>query len=47
MAHPGAKKMKEDLRPLVFWKGMKEDIVNYVEICLECQQVKVKRRHPT
>jgi hypothetical protein len=25
---------------------MKEDIVNYVARCLECQQVKVEHRHP-
>jgi hypothetical protein len=46
MAHPGVTKMREDLKPLFFWKGMKEDIVNYVARCLECQQVKVEHRHP-
>ena len=39
--------MRADLKPLFFWKGMKEDIVNYVARCLECQQVKVEHRHPT
>jgi hypothetical protein len=24
MAHPGVTKMREDLKPLFFWKGMKE-----------------------
>ena len=28
MAHPGVTKMRVDLKPLFFWKGMKEDIVN-------------------
>jgi hypothetical protein len=37
MAHPGVTKMRVDLKPLFFWKGMKEDIVNYVAKCLECQ----------
>ena len=37
MAHPGVMKMREDLKPLFFWKGMKEDIVSYVAKCLECQ----------
>jgi hypothetical protein len=46
MAHPGVMKMREDLKPLFFWKGMKEYIVNYVARCLECQQVKVEHRHP-
>jgi hypothetical protein len=45
MAHLGVTKMKEDLKPLFFWKGMKEDIVSYVARCLECQQVKVEHRH--
>jgi hypothetical protein len=44
MAHPGVTKMRENLKSLFFWKGMKADIVNYVERCLECQQV--EHRHP-
>jgi hypothetical protein len=36
MAHPGVTKMKEDLKPLFFWKGLKADIVNLVARCLEC-----------
>jgi hypothetical protein len=46
MAHPGVTKMRADLKPLFFWKGMKADIVNYVARCLECQQVKAEHRHP-
>jgi hypothetical protein len=46
MAHPGVTKMRADLKPLFFWKGMKADIVSYVARCLECQQVKVEHRHP-
>jgi hypothetical protein len=46
MAHLGVMKMRADLKPLFFWKGMKENIVNYVARCLECQQVKVEHRHP-
>jgi hypothetical protein len=45
MAHPGVTKMRGDLKPLFFWKGMKACIVNYVERCLEYQQVKVEHRH--
>jgi hypothetical protein len=37
MAHTGVTKMKENLKPLFFWKGMKENIVSYVRICQECQ----------
>jgi hypothetical protein len=47
MAHPGVTKMRADLKPLFFWKGMKADIVNYVARCLECQQVKAEHRHLT
>jgi hypothetical protein len=39
--------MKADLKPLFFWKGMKEDIVSYVVRCIECQQMKAEHRHPT
>jgi hypothetical protein len=37
MALPGVTKMREDLKPLFLWKGMKANIVNYVARCLECQ----------
>ena len=33
-AHPGVTKMRADLKPLFFWKGMKADIVNFVARCL-------------
>jgi hypothetical protein len=47
MTHPGITKMRADLKPLFFWKGMKADIVNLVARCLECHQVKAELRHPT
>jgi hypothetical protein len=34
MAHPGVTKMRADLKPLFFWKGMKVDIVKFVARCL-------------
>ena len=37
MAHPGVTNMRENLKPLFLWKGMKANIVNYVPICIECQ----------
>ena len=37
MAHSRVTKMRADLKPLFFWKGMKADIVSYVARCLECQ----------
>jgi hypothetical protein len=47
MAHLGVMKMKADLKPLFFWKGMKEYIVSYMARCLECHHVKAKHRHLT
>jgi hypothetical protein len=47
MAHPGVTKMRADLNPLFFWKGMKADIVSYMVRFLECHQVKDEHRHPT
>jgi hypothetical protein len=35
-AHPGVTKMRAYLKPLLFSKGMKEDIFNYVARCIEC-----------
>jgi hypothetical protein len=45
MAHPGVTKMRVDLKPLFFWKGMKADLVNFVARCPKCQQVKAEHRH--
>ena len=47
MTHPRVTKIRADLEPLFFWKGMKADIVNFVARGLECQQVKAGHRHPT
>jgi hypothetical protein len=45
VAHTGVTKMRADLKPLFFWKGMKADIVNFVARCPKCQQVKAEHRH--
>jgi hypothetical protein len=37
MYHLEVTKMRVNLKPLFFWKGMKAYIVNYVARCLECQ----------
>jgi hypothetical protein len=34
--------MNVDLKPLLFWNGMKRDIVNFVAILLEFQDAKVE-----
>jgi hypothetical protein len=45
-AHPGVKKMYADMRNLLFWLGMKRDVVHFIAKCLECQQVKDDHHHP-
>jgi hypothetical protein len=46
-AHPGVKKMYIDMRKLLFWVGMKRDVVHFISKCLECQQVKSYHHHST
>lgn len=46
LAHPGVKKMNANLRQHYYWPGMKRDITDFVERCLECQRVKVEHQHP-
>jgi hypothetical protein len=46
MAHPGVTKIRANLKPLFFLKGLKADIVNYVARFLECHWVKVEHRQP-
>jgi hypothetical protein len=36
IAHPVVTKMRVNLKPLFFWKGMEADIVSYVVRCIEC-----------
>jgi hypothetical protein len=45
-AHLGVKKMYADMRNLLFWLGMKHDVVHFIAKCLECQQVKDDHHHP-
>ena len=44
--HPGSTKMYCDLREVYMWEGMKNDNVEFVVMCSNCQQVKVNhQRH--
>ena len=45
-AHPGATKMYQDLWSNFWWDGMKNDIANFVQRCLICQQVKAEHKKP-
>ena len=39
--------MYANLKSLFFWHSMKQDVVDYVAKCLECQLVKVEHNHLT
>ena len=34
------------VRKQYYWPGMKNDVVEYIARCMECQKVKVEHRHP-
>ena len=40
--HSGTIKMYNDLKMHYWWPGMKKDVVEFVVMCLTCQQVKVE-----
>ena len=43
---PGLTKMYHDLKVVYWWNDMKKDIAEYVAVCSNCQQVKVKHQRP-
>ena len=43
---PGYQTMITKLRKIYYWHNMKNDAVNYLARCIECQQVKAKHQHP-
>ncbi|KAL0559101.1 hypothetical protein IC582_003691 [Cucumis melo] len=44
--HPGSTKMYRTLKKTYWWLGMKQEIAEYVDRCLICQQVKPVRQRP-
>ncbi|KAA0063211.1 hypothetical protein E6C27_scaffold205G00190 [Cucumis melo var. makuwa] len=44
--HPGSTKMYRTLKKTYWWSGMKQEIAEYVDRCLICQQVKPVRLRP-
>jgi hypothetical protein len=44
--HPGGTKMYRDLKRCFWWNGMKRDVVEFVEWCSTCQQVKAEHQRP-
>ena len=45
--HPGGNKMYQDMKQYYWWRGMKNDISEYVSKCLTCQQVKAEHQVPS
>jgi hypothetical protein len=45
--HPSYLKMITILRNEFFWPNMKSQVVEYLARCLEYQQVKIEKKHPT
>jgi hypothetical protein len=45
--HRGYQKRIVAVRCQYIWPGMKKQVANYIAMCLECQKVKTKHRHPT
>nr|GEX50474.1 putative reverse transcriptase domain-containing protein [Tanacetum cinerariifolium] len=43
--HPGSTKMYRDLKQILWWNGIKQDVARFVAKCLMCQQVKIKHQH--
>jgi hypothetical protein len=46
-AHPGMKKMYINMKNILFWVGMKRDVVHFITKCLEFQQVEANHHHWT
>ncbi|KAA0062255.1 putative Retrotransposon protein [Cucumis melo var. makuwa] len=44
--NPGSTKMYRTLKKTYWWSGMKQEIAEYVDRCLICQQVKPVRQRP-
>jgi hypothetical protein len=44
--HSGYHKTITTVRSQFFWPGMKNDVVDYIARCMECQKVKAEHRHP-
>ena len=45
--HPGYQMMITMLRKGYFWPNMKNEVVEFLARCIECQQVKAGHQHPS
>ena len=47
LAHPGVAASIRNLAARYFWPGMRRDIKNWVQTCIQCQKAKVTRHNKT
>lgn len=45
--HPGATKMYQDLKKMLWWLSMKKSVPEFVYSCLTCQKSKIKHQKPS
>jgi hypothetical protein len=46
VGHPGYQKTIASFKIQYYWPSMKKEVVDFIAICLECQKVKAKHKHP-
>ena len=44
--HLGSNKLYRNLREIFWWKGMKNDVAEFVARCMTCEQVKIEHQRP-
>jgi len=47
VGHPGQHRMRELIKRMYWWLGLKEDVKKYVQGCTKCQQNKVQHQQKT
>ena len=45
--HPSGDKMYKDAKRVIFWNGVKRDVLEFVSKFLICQQVKAEQKKPS
>lgn len=45
--HSGTLATYHRIKKFFYWKGLKQDVVDYIQQCTTCQQAKIETSHPT
>lgn len=45
--HSGTLATYHRIKKFFYWKGLKQDVVDYIQQCTTCQQAKTEKSHPT